>query len=300
MVVAADGSGLRQLTDTPELSEGRPAWSSDGSLLAYTTQQLNEPPPPGINEGPRFGLNLYDLTTGEETVLLTDQLCMHDFRWADPASISFSTGCGGLDATVQTVDVTTGAVMAKDEPGFVWDIHPQSGRRAYVCAPPDGLEQGGSGLCVAGPDGTLEFGPVTAAAFPDLPETYAPDQVIRVDDARWSADGETLVIRGSGLTLGTISPRLLLLPAGGGPGKSAEWPYDLFLWASSEVVVTTGCDETDSPMVAGCFDLTLVSYRIDTGESRIVMTMGCGAEGGIWSPDGQRLAVSAAQVAFCL
>jgi Tol biopolymer transport system component len=65
-VVAPDGTGLRALTSTPELAEFAPAWSPDGSRLAFVRSAPPSGSPPRVCR-PQCELIVVDPTTGVET-----------------------------------------------------------------------------------------------------------------------------------------------------------------------------------------------------------------------------------------
>jgi len=44
-ITGVNGIGLRQITDTPDTSEGRPSWSPDGTEIAYHGKLHTVPAP---------------------------------------------------------------------------------------------------------------------------------------------------------------------------------------------------------------------------------------------------------------
>ncbi len=56
-----DGTGIRQLTDSPDVTETFPSWAPDGTMLVYA----------GESEG-GIGIYAYDLAAGESTLIIPD------------------------------------------------------------------------------------------------------------------------------------------------------------------------------------------------------------------------------------
>ena len=99
-LVAADGTGLRQLTDDPA-PQGQPAWSPDGTTLAYSA-----PRPDGGTS-----LWLLDPYDGAATPRqLTDGVLDADPDWSPDGTVIAYVGIGPVNQDIFTVEVATGTV----------------------------------------------------------------------------------------------------------------------------------------------------------------------------------------------
>lgn len=100
-VVRPDGTGLQQLTDTPDIQEGNPDWSPDGTRLAYDVCRSATFPCPGSAPN-------YEIVTAN----------------ADGSGLRFLTHVAGIDANPAWSPDGSRLVFRSDRTGFthVWTM----------------------------------------------------------------------------------------------------------------------------------------------------------------------------------
>jgi Tol biopolymer transport system component len=224
-IVNADGTGLTQLTTTPNVKEDDPQWSPDGLSIAFTALSIKEiqPDETGPNdEDWTDDLKLLNVVTREQRVIIPD-IQLAAFAWSpDGSEIAVV-----LASSIMAVNVQTGGsrMLATDSAGrdVVWS--PDGSMIAYTCTTRDlpGLEF----TCVVARDG----GPsrlVTGSAGPGPP---MDGRLATGRFPQWSTDGR-LVISHDG-QLYSVDP-VTAMPVGriGSLRMSIAWYDDGLVYGS--------------------------------------------------------------------
>jgi TolB protein len=97
-VVNADGTGLTNLTNTPEHWEWRPRWSPDGTRIAFL--------------GPA-GLEVVAVDDGSRTVLTGDLMWLDHHAWSPDGTKLAVTGWRDNNADIYLVDAAGGGEVAQ-------------------------------------------------------------------------------------------------------------------------------------------------------------------------------------------
>jgi Tol biopolymer transport system component len=195
-VVARDGTGLRALTSTPELAEYAPAWSPDGSRLAFVRTDL--PAIPHMRDcTPHCEFVVVDPKTGVETFSADVP------RGSVPVSLAWSSdgraivahsincgsgGCGGGNSVI--ADLDSGALTTFRGYDVTWSPDGEwlSLVRATGVSPPRSLLLARADLIAAGDD-------VDVAELPGVrPLLEEPGE--EVGGVEWMPDGSAIVVSG--------------------------------------------------------------------------------------------------------
>ncbi len=137
-VMDSDGSGVRQLTDSPGLDD-KPQWSPDGSSIAFATTRNGRPelmavdPDTGAEETllpqPKGGVNpawsvgfdiaVIDSDGSNQRTVIAESASEERPRWSPDGRYLTYYSDAGESWDVYTVDITSGAARAlTDHPGF--------------------------------------------------------------------------------------------------------------------------------------------------------------------------------------
>jgi DNA-binding CsgD family transcriptional regulator len=289
MLAAADGSGVTQLTDTPELSEGSLVWSPDSKSIAFTTfEQTREivPGTPMNDLVDHHDLVVLDVDSGVTRLMLDDEPCSGWYHWTTDQRHLLIEGCS---PTVGLVDLATGGKEWLPEVTGVLAVHPTEDLVAYKCPVPVPQPRlSGTGVCLGGTDGSLPGQPINRSQFSDASPFSAisqPADAILAYDAAWIDGGGALVL---------IDWGLYVLPMDGSPGRHYyDWRGSFIHWASRDVVVSSECRQpSEDASIIPCPTNLLVSYNLNSGEARTTLAHSACHSGGSWSPDGQKLAIT--------
>jgi len=218
-VVNANGTGLRNLTGTPDIEKTGLSWSPDWTTLAYDAQTVDEN---GFPDG-GHGIYLVPASGAQSPQLLVQG---RSPRWApDGSRIAYQPPGNGLEVITPSsgqVDVVVPASADSFVGTVAWS--PDNARLAFVTIPPDGIfyslslvdpnganpkiisdqsrlsgdyfvhgwQPGGSKLLmtVSEPHDDLYLVDTTASI---APINLTEDQAEAYDVASWSPDGSTIL-----------------------------------------------------------------------------------------------------------
>jgi hypothetical protein len=96
-LINADGTGLRQLTNTPGVDEIAPRWSPDGTRLVYEQEWMSAYSGENVTYDPNNGVYILTLATGATQRIFAQPVPGHPDWSSDGSQIV----CGGYDATFQ-------------------------------------------------------------------------------------------------------------------------------------------------------------------------------------------------------
>lgn len=172
-LVNADGTGLRRLTRTPDLREGRPAWHPDGRRLAFHSMPRDET----SLDNP--DLEVLDVVTGARS-RLTSTPGTKEVKpaWSpDGRSIAFEAGEPAVATAAPNDDIW---VMRLSD-GHRTRITDHPGREWFPAWSPDGRQlafmsgrDGTFDVYVARADGSDERRVTTGLTYDTMP-TWSPD-----------------------------------------------------------------------------------------------------------------------------
>lgn len=290
-VVAADGSGARAITTTPE-AEFDPRWSPDGRTLLFTRAWGSNAAPDACASFTNSSLVILDLATSAERVLLTRQGFVYAPGWsADGTRIAFlepavackvpelprSAGGGVVDVAsgvVSSVPAGSGSSWLSwtgTSIAFVWGDHIAFADTAASGTGPalQGiLNFGGLGWAVPSPDGqraALAKGvhDVTGhVVVEDRPTGRRVDLGIG-GAAVWSPDGRSIAFVGPATSGGPDGTRGLVVT------KAPDWQ------TRTVATILVVPSQQGGQLVANAPDLAWSSdgrsiYWLDLGKGHIV------------------------------
>jgi len=122
---AADGSDIRQLTDG-DVHDMDPAWSPDGTLVAFTRWSEDEPMVPDGFGGADSPVHVFLMRPdGTDVHRLTDEPAGYmDPSWSPDGAAIACSGIGPNGTRIVAVDARTGAVKPVTSPVRDGDYHP--------------------------------------------------------------------------------------------------------------------------------------------------------------------------------
>ncbi|MBC7250283.1 MAG: PD40 domain-containing protein, partial [Anaerolineae bacterium] len=119
-LINSDGGDEVQLVSVAKMSvESAPAWSPDGTQIAYTVLEETG------TETPRSSIYVVSRQGGEPTAVLTNTYTVSYLSWSpDGAYLLFTSSGGSLGPRVSTLDLETGEVAMLGNPAWTAAFSP--------------------------------------------------------------------------------------------------------------------------------------------------------------------------------
>ena len=171
-LINSDGGDEMQLVPITEMRmESAPAWSPDGTQIAYTVPEETG------TDTPRSSIYVVSRQGGEPTAVLTNTYSLSNLTWSpDGAYLLFTSTGGSRGPRVSTLDLETGEVTMLGNPAWIAAFSPTGEEVAYFFF-------GDNRFHAVRPNGAADR--KLSDAMPSGRYRYATDLT-------WSPDGETL------------------------------------------------------------------------------------------------------------